>query len=110
MTKERFLYLYHIAKEQPNLPLYIGEFGYPDYFDEISTDPDEVVKRLTEIHDLAHMSMSDIIKASPYSTGGFAKHFDIPLRTVQHWVLADRPCPEYIKLMVAELLGLIKIK
>lgn len=109
MTKERFLYLYHIAQDQSELDAYIAEFGYPDYFNEISNDSDEVVKRLTEIYNLAHMSMSDIINASPYSTGGFAKHFDIPLRTVQHWVLADRPCPEYIKLMVAELLGLIKI-
>ncbi len=109
MTKERFLYLYHIAKEQPNLPLYIGEFGYPDYFNEISTDPDEVVKRLTEIHNLAHMSMSDVVKTSQFGISEFARYFDIPLHTVQNWVYGARACPEYVKLLVAENLGLIKI-
>ena len=107
MTKTLFLKLYHDAQAQPDTEIYIGEFGYPDYFDEISKDPDEIVKKLTEIHRVAQMSMADVIKTSELGASKFARFFDIPLHTVQNWLYGARPCPDYIKLMTAELLGLI---
>ncbi len=110
MTKELFLKLYHDAQDQPNPELYIGEYGYPDYFDEISSDPDEIIAKLTEIHRLAYMSMAEVIDASGLGKSKFARYFDIPLHTIQNWAYGARPCPEYIKLMTAELTGVIKIK
>ena len=62
MTKELFWKLYHDAKEQPDAEFYIGEYGYPDYFDDISEDANEVVRKLTEIHQLAHMTMAEVVE------------------------------------------------
>lgn len=109
MTKELFWKLYHDAKEQPEAELYIGEYGYPDYFDDISTDANEVVRKLMEIHQIAHMTMAEVVERSELGASGFARFFEIPLRTVQNWIYGQRPCPDYIKLMTAELLGIIKI-
>lgn len=107
MTKSLFLKLYHDAKEQPDRELYISEYGYPDYFDEISDNPDEVVKALSDVHKLAHMSFREFLAEANISQTGFARYFDIPLRTVQDWASGARRCPEYLKLMAAELLGVI---
>ncbi len=36
--------------------------------------------------------------------------FCIPLRTVQGWALGERTAPPYVRLMMAELTGIIKIR
>lgn len=36
--------------------------------------------------------------------------FCIPLRTVQGWALGERACPPYIRLMMAEAVGLLDIR
>lgn len=36
--------------------------------------------------------------------------FCIPLRTVQSWALKERVCPAYIRLMMAELMGVIRLR
>lgn len=107
MTRELFYKLYHDAKAQPDCDLYIAEYGYPDYFDEISNDANEVVRQLTEIHRIAHMTVREMIAAAGLNQTSFAKRFDIPLRTVQDWCGQRRQMPDYTKLMAAELLGMI---
>lgn len=107
LTKDLFFKLYHDAKNRPNCELYIAEYGYPDYFDDISNDATEVVRQLTEIHKLAHMTVKEMIAAAGMSQTTFAKYFDIPLRTVQEWCGGRRQMPEYLKLMAAEILGLL---
>lgn len=36
--------------------------------------------------------------------------FCIPLRTVQGWALGERTCPPYVRLMMAEAVGLLDIR
>lgn len=36
--------------------------------------------------------------------------FCINLRTVQHWANEDRTCPPYIRLMMAELSGILRLR
>lgn len=109
MTKDLFFKFYHDAQDQPDLETYIAEYGYPDYFDEISDDPEKVVAKLSEIHRLAHMSIRELIAAAGMTQAGFAKYFDIPLRTLENWCGGSRACKEYDKIMFAELLGIIEI-
>ena len=46
MTDKLFNRLWQDALVQPNEELYIGEYGYPDWFDDISTDAAVVVETL----------------------------------------------------------------
>lgn len=48
-------------------------------------------------------NIKEIRTESGMNQGQFAKYFNIPLRTLQHWEAGTRSCPEY-------LLELIKYK
>lgn len=107
MTDKLFYNLWLDALEQPNLEMYIGEYGYPDWFDEISEDVDEVVSTLTAIHRVAHMSIREMLTETDLTQGAFAVKFCIPLRTVENWATGKRSCPDYVRLLIARQLKLL---
>lgn len=37
-----------------------------------------------------------------------SRRFCVPLRTVQGWTLGERSCPPYIRLMMAEITGILR--
>lgn len=113
MTYSDFYTLLGEAVSSADLDIYIAEYGTSVIFDP---DPDgeapdysAVIADLTNIWNLAHMSIKEIIKAADINQSDLARRFCIPLRTVQHWVAGTRDCPVYTKLMIADLLGLIKV-
>lgn len=107
MTDKLFYNLWKDALEQPDKDLYLGGYGYPDWFDDISQDPDEIAHTLGSIHDIAHMSFRDILSRSGLTQAGFSMRFCIPLRTVEDWATEKRKCTDYIRLMFARSLGLL---
>ena len=107
MTDKLFYKLWLDALEQPNRDMYIGEYGYPDWFDDISHDAEEVIRILDNIHAVAHMSVRDIISRSGLSQAKFAIKFCIPVRTVEDWATGDRKCTDYLRLSFCRLLGYI---
>ena len=109
MTDKLFYNLWLDALEQPNKDLYIGEYGYPDWFDEISTDAGTVVKILDNIHDVAHMTIRDIISHAELTQSAFAIKFCIPLRTVEDWATGKRKCADYLRLLFCRQLGILDI-
>lgn len=42
------------------------------------------------------MNFKELREGSGLSRTEFAKHFEIPYRTVQNWELGLRECPEYL--------------
>ena len=106
MTDQLFYKLWRDALAQPNLEIYIGEYGYPYWFDEISEDVNEVVSTLTAIHRVAHMTVREMIKSSGLTQAAFAVKFCIPLRTVENWAMGLRQCPDYTRLLLARQLNL----
>lgn len=112
MTDKLFFSLWQDALAQPDRDMYIAEYGYPDWFDSISPDADEVVEILTNIHRAAHMSVRDLVRESGLTQSAFAVRFCIPLRTVQDWCSSGsnhREPPAYLRLMIAQLLGLLTV-
>ena len=108
MNDKLFARLWMDALEQPNKELYIAEYGYPDWFDEISEDPEEITAILGNIHDVANMTIKEMVKRSGFSQAGFSEHFCIPKRTVESWCMGERSCPDYVRLMMARLLGYLQ--
>lgn len=109
MNDKLFAKLWEDALKQPNKDMYIAEYGYPDWFDEISLDPAEFSRILGNIHDTAHMSIKDIITAAGLTQSAFAIKFCIPLRTVEDWATDKRKCKDYDRLMFAKLLGILDV-
>ena len=107
MTDKLFYKLWQDALAQPDKELYIAEYGYPDWFDEISSDPAELIDKLDQIHTVAHMSVREILKRAGLSQAAFAIKFCIPLRTVEDWATQKRKCSDYVRLAFCRQLGFI---
>lgn len=115
MTYSDFILLFREALDAKSYDMFVAECGTSIIFDpdpdaEIGPDFDKVVSDLTNIWEISHMSIADVISASGLSQTAFARRFLIPLRTVQAWALGERECPIYTKLMIADLLGLITVE
>ena len=50
------------------------------------------------------MEFRELIKYLGVTQAELNRRWGIPLRTMSHWVAGDRPCPEYIKRMLKDLL------
>lgn len=109
MKDSTFKKLWDIALEQPNLEMYIGEFGYPDYFEDVGDTPDKIINTLSKIHAAANMSMSEIIKKSGMTHKQFSEKFCIPIRTVDNWSAGVRECPDYVRLMIIRQLDMLGV-
>lgn len=83
MKARLFYKLWKDAQGQPDKELYIAEYGYPEWFDEISTDLDEIRETLDHIHDMANMKMRDVIYRSRMNQASFARSFGIDSRTAR---------------------------
>lgn len=108
MTDKLFAKLWSDALDQPDKELYIAEYGYPEWFGEISEDPEEITSVIGNIHDVANMSVKDMVKKSGLSQAKFAEKFCIPKRTIESWCMGERSCPDYVRLMLARLLGYLQ--
>lgn len=106
MESKLFNHLWRDALAQPNEEIYIAEYGYPDWFDEINTNIDEVVATLQKIHKVAHITVAELVELA----GGrvlFCEKFCVPDKTVQGWIYSGKKCPDYLRLLFARELGLL---
>lgn len=108
MNDKLFSKLWKDALNQKNKELYVSEYGYPEWFDEIGSDLSKTIHILENIHDVAHMSIKDMIKRSGLTQAAFAEKLCIPVRTVEDWASEKRSCTDYNRLAYARFLGFIK--
>lgn len=110
MTSKLFNKLWNDALEQPSVEMFVGEYGYPDWFDEIGENVYEVVKTLENIHAVAHMPFKEIIEKSGMSRADFCERFCLAKSTVDKWASGDRNCPDYYRLLLCRELGILEVK
>lgn len=70
-------------------------------------DLDAEKKRLSNIWELAHLSMRELVSRTGMSQTAFAKQAGIPLRSVQDWCCEKRACPAYVRFLLAEHYNLL---
>ena len=97
MKADLFNEIYQAAKEQPDIDKFFNDCGCKGNAVE-----------LANIHCVANTSFRGFLKEIKLTQTECARRFAIPLRTVQNWATDTRPCPEYVKLMIAEIMGLIE--
>lgn len=71
--------------------------------------PDGRIELLGQIWDAAHRSVPEIAAAAGLSCRKLAARFGIPIRTVEDWSAGRRESPLYLRLMMQECLGLLRI-
>lgn len=57
--------------------------------------------------ELLALSFRDLLSMAGLSQSECSRRFHIPLRTVQNWARGENTCPSYVRLMMAELTGLL---
>lgn len=116
MTDKQFYTLFGAALESTDRDAYISEWATSSMFDPDSDGPAPdyaaLVDKLGNIWDVAHMTVAEIRATTGLSQGKFGERFCIPMRTIQNWE-AGRNLPgegarPYVRLMMAELLGLLR--
>jgi len=56
---------------------------------------------------ICNMPFRDLLSAMGLNQANCARRFNIPLRTVQNWAGELRQAPPYVRLMMAEITGLL---
>lgn len=69
--------------------------------------PESRINWLRSIWTAAHRTVKDICKDAGYTQRGLARHFLIPVRTVENWCMGVRTCPAYLSMLIQESLGLV---
>lgn len=113
MTKindTQFSQLWGEALTTANRDVFVSEWATSSLFldpEDEGDIPAELIQWLSQLWDVAHMSLPEIRATTGLSQNKMADRFCIPRRTVQNWEQRGT-CPDYTRLMMAEILGLIK--
>lgn len=67
--------------------------------------PADRVEELGHLWDAAHLTIRDIRAHTGLSQVAFAVRYCIPRRTVENWESGDRQCADYVRLLLAEAVG-----
>lgn len=66
------------------------------------------LEALERLWDMAHSTIRDIRAHTGLSQAAFAVRYCIPRRTVENWESGDRQCADYVRLLLAEAVGLYR--
>lgn len=107
MDAKTFALLWGEALVANDRDVYVSEWSTSSVFPE---DSDVLINAeiVGKIWDVAHMSVQQIVEASGLRRTAFAERFGVPYRTLTNWCRGERECADYIRLMMAELLGLVE--
>ena len=88
---------------------YVSDWSISSIWGDDPTDdvPQDRIAYLSRLWDAAHMSIRQIVDASGLKQSAFATRYCIPYRTVQDWYGGRRQAPDYVRLMLIRLLGLL---
>ena len=112
MTDKDFASLWGKALQSNDRDMYVAEWATSSIWGDPEEIPDaglcQIADQLGTIWDVAHMGVKELWRGSGLSQAAFATRFCIPKRTIEDWCTAKRTPPDYIRLMIAEALGIIK--
>lgn len=114
MTYANYYQIMHEAAAYTDKELFVAEWSTSSVFDADSDgdapDYDGVLTDLDNIWTVSHMSVKEMAEAAGLTQSDLARRFNIPLRTLRGWSNGTREAPPYIKLMMADLLGLVTVR
>ena len=68
--------------------------------------PADRIDLLARLWDAAHLTIRDIRQHTGLSQAAFATRYCIPTRTLEDWERGVRSCPDYLRLLLAQVTGL----
>lgn len=88
---------------------YLSEWATSSLFDTGHDDQDPdysgILNLLHAIYRAAHITVREIRTHTGLTQAAFALRYHIPKRSVENWEGGIRSCPDYLRLMLAQLTG-----
>jgi hypothetical protein len=111
MSNHDFYTLWSAALAAADQEMYVAEWSTSSIWGEPEDLTDDDLLRIADycgkLWDSAHMPVREIKEASGMSQLKFAERFCIPRRTVEDWCAGKRECPDYLRLLIMEALGIV---
>lgn len=116
MRNHDFNTLWGAAIVTPDRDIFVSEWATSSIWNENPEDlSDKDLLRIADycgnLWDAAHMSVRQIKDAADMTQAQLAERFCVPRRTIENWCVdgskEGRSCPDYIRLMMMEALGII---
>lgn len=108
MTDKQFFTIFAEALASPDRDAFVSACSLSSVWgDAPDADiPADRIDTLQHLWDAAHLTIKDIRAASGLSQAAFSTRYCIPTRTVEDWERGARSCPDYLRLLLAQAVGL----
>lgn len=107
LNDKDFYTIWGEALASTNKELFAAEWSTSSVFPE-DADLLDIAAYVDRLWNVAHMSIQDIRSAAGLTQAKMATRFCIPRRTIEDWCTGTRVPPDYLRLLMAEALGIIK--
>lgn len=109
MTDKQFYSIFSAAlsNEGASREAFVSDWALSSIWDDDGQDiPEERIAEIGDIWDVAHLTICDIRQHTGLSQAKFAIRFCIPRRSIEDWESGARKCPDYLRLLLAQTVGL----
>lgn len=108
MTCELYYKLVGEAVKDDDRDAYISDWSLSTVWGAPAPDAEwmQRVETLGRIWDAVHLTIKDIRAATGLSQVKFAQRFGMSCRAVEQWEGQHRQCPAYVRLLLAQAVGL----
>ena len=115
MTNKDFYTIWGAALAAPDREMFTAEWATSIVWGDPDELTDDDLLRIADycgkLWDAAHMSVRQIKDAAGMTQAQLAERFCMPKRTIENWCVSggkeSRKCPDYIRLMMLEALGIV---
>ena len=110
MTDKQYSFCINEVKNYTDRDAYISDLSLSSIWGDAADSgiPSDRIDQLGILYDADHRSVRDIAAVARLSQRKLAERFCIPYRTVEDWCAGRRSCPDYVRMMMQECLGLLK--
>ena len=109
MTDKQFYSIFSdaLSNESASREAFVSDWALSSIWDDDGQDiPEDRIAEIGDIWDVAHLTICDIRQHTGLSQAKFATRFCIPRRSVEDWESGARKCPDYLRLLLAQTVGL----
>lgn len=108
MTDNQFCTMFGEAIEATDRDAYVSDWVLSSMWeaDPESEIPVDRIEQVGALWDVAHLTVRQIREHTGLTQAAFGERYAVPCRTIQNWEQGTNKCPDYVRLMLAQLTGL----
>lgn len=108
MTDKQFYSIFSdaLSNESASREAFVSDWALSSIWDDGQDIPEDRIAEIGDIWDVAHLTICDIRQYTGLSQAKFATRFCIPRRSIEDWESGARKCPDYLRLLLAQTVGL----